>query len=212
MSQTRRRVAAIAVAAILVPSLGGCYQGFNAQTSQQANQAVGNGANLTTGDVEVRGATWVRNSLNPQEATLVATFINNGEEPDRLVKVEVQPTSPTGITGGALEVPTSGSVRTGYWSPNFINVFNLQAFPSTFIPTTFTFERAGTVTGDVLAVPNSNRQYEGVVVSVRDQLKLQRFVDKAEEAATEDAATTEDPTTTEKVAKAKKKKAQAEGE
>ena len=46
-----------------------------------------------------------------------------------------------------------------------------------------------------------------MVVAVRDQLKLQRFVDKAEEAATEDA------TTTEKVAKAKgKKKAQAEGE
>lgn len=207
MSQTRRRVAAIAAAAILVPSLGGCWQGFNAQTSQQANQAVGNGANLTTGDVEIRGATWVRNGLNPQEATLVATFINNGDEPDRLVKVEVQPTSPTGITGGALELATSGSVRTGYWSPNFINAFNLQAFPSTFVPTTFTFERAGTVTGDVLAVPNTNRQYEGVVVSVREQLKLQRFVDKAEEATTEDA------TTTEKVAKAKaKKKAQAEGE
>jgi len=207
VSQTRRRVAAIAAAAILVPSLGGCWQGFNAQTSQQANQAVGNGANLTTGDVEIRGATWVRNGLNPQEATLVATFINNGDEPDRLVKVEVQPTSPTGITGGALELATSGSVRTGYWSPNFINAFNLQAFPSTFVPTTFTFERAGTVTGDVLAVPNTNRQYEGVVVSVREQLKLQRFVDKAEEATTEDA------TTTEKVAKAKaKKKAQAEGE
>jgi hypothetical protein len=36
-------------------------------------------------------------------------------------------------------------VRTGYWSPNFINAFDLQAFPSTFVPTTFTFERAGTV-------------------------------------------------------------------
>jgi len=57
-----------------------------------------------------------------------------------------------------------------------------------------------------MTVPNTG-QYAGVVVAVRDQLKLQRFVDKAEEAATEDA------TTTEKVAKAKgKKKAQAEGE
>jgi len=206
VSQTRRRVAAVAAAAILVPTLGGCWQGFNAQTSQQANQAVGNGTNLATGDVEIRGATWVRNTANPQEATLVATFINNGDEPDRLVKVDVQPTAATGITAGSLEVPTAGSVRTGYWSPNFINVFNLQAFPSTFVPTTFTFERAGTVTGDVITVPNTG-QYAGVVVAVRDQLKLQRFVDKAEEAATEDA------TTTEKVAKAKdKKKAQAEGE
>jgi hypothetical protein len=194
-----------AAAAILVPTLGGCWQGFNAQTSQQANQAVGNGTNLATGDVEIRGATWVRNSLNPQEATLVATFINGGETDDRLVKVEVQPTAATGITGGAIEVPVTGSVRTGYWSPNFINVFDLKAFPSTFVPTTFTFERAGTDTGDVMSVPNTG-QYAGVVVSVRDQLKLQRFVDKTEESATEDT------TTTEKVAKAKKKKAQAAGE
>ena len=86
-------LAAVAAAAILVPTLGGCWQGFNAQTSQQANQAVGNGTNLATGDVEIRGATWVRNTANPQEATLVATFINNGDEPDRLVKVEVQPTA-----------------------------------------------------------------------------------------------------------------------
>ena len=206
MSKTRRRAAAVAAAAILVPTLAGCWQGFDAQTSVQANQAVGNGSNLSTGDVEVRGATWVRNSLNPKEATLVATFIANGDVPDRLVKVEVQPPAATGITGGAIEIPTAGSVRTGYWSPNFINVFDLQAFPSTFVPTTFTFERAGTVTGDVMVVPNTNRQYEGVVVSVRDQLKLQKFVDKAEEAATEDTATTE------KVAKAKKKKAEDAGE
>lgn len=206
MSHTRHRLAAVAAAAVLVPTLGGCWQGFSAQTSQQANQAVGNGTNLATGDVEIRGATWVRNSVNPQEATLVGTFLNNGDVPDRLVKVEIQPPSATGITAGSIEVPVTGSVRTGYWSPNFINAFDLRAFPSTFVPTTFTFERAGTVTGDVMTVPNTG-QYQGVVVSVKDQLKLQRFVDKATEASTEDA------TTTEKVAKAKaKKKAKAEGE
>ena len=204
MTITRRRVAAVAAAAVMIPALSGCWSGFGAQTSQQANQAVGNGTNLATGDVEIRGATWVRNAANPTEATLVATFINNGDLPDRLVKVETQPVSPSGITGGALEVPTAGSVRTGYWSPNFINVFQLQAFPSTFVPTTFTFENAGTVTGDVMTVPNTG-QYQGVVVSVRDQLKLQKAVDAT--------TTTDDTTTTEKVAKAKaKKKAQAEGE
>ena len=194
----RGLVMGVAAAALMLPSLSGCWSGFDAQTSQQANQAVGNGANLSTGDIQIRGATWVRNSVNPAEATLVATFINDGEAPDRLVKVEVQPTSPTGITAGALEIGPIGSVRTGYWSPDFINVFALQAFPSTFVPTTFTFERAGTVTGDIMTVPNTG-QYAGVVVSVKDQLKLQRFVDK----------TTDTGTTTEKVAKAKKKKAAA---
>lgn len=206
MSKTSRRVAAAATAALLIPTLTGCWSGFSAQTSQQANQAVGNGTNLATGDIEIRGALWVRNVQNPAEATLVGTFLNNSEVPDKLVKVEVLPTSPTGITGGALEVPVEGSLRTGYWSPTFINVFQLQAFPSTFVPTTFTFEKAGTVTGDVMTVPNTG-QYAGVVVSLTEQQKLQKLVAKSDRAAAEEGT---EPSTTEKVAKAKKKKAAAE--
>lgn len=198
MTITTRRVAAIAAAAVLIPSLSGCFSGFSAQTSEQANQPVGNGANLGTGDVQVRGATWVRDVNNPAEATLVATFINNGAEPDKLTKVEVQPTSPMGITAGAMEIPSGESVRSGFWSTSFINAFGVQAFPSTFIPTTFTFERAGTVTGDVMAVPNTG-QYSAVVVTLAAQQELLAAVDQVE--------TTEETTTTEKVKKAKKKKA-----
>lgn len=199
MSVTARRVAAVATAAILLPSLSGCWSGFDSQTSQQANQAVGNGASLATGDVEILGATWVRNTANPSEATLVATFVNGGDTPDRLTKVEVQPTSPTGITAGAVEILPGDSVRSGFWSTTFINAFQLNVFPSTFVPTTFTFENAGTVTGDVMTVPNTG-QYAGVVVSLAEQQKLIGFVDKVE--------TAEDKVT--KVKKAKKKKAEAE--
>lgn len=202
MSVTARRVAAVATAAILLPSLSGCWSGFSSQTSEQANQAVGNGANLATGDMQIRGATWVRNTANPSEATLVATFINNGDTPDRLTKIEVQPASPTGITAGAVEVRASESVRSGFWSTTFINAFQLNAFPSTFVPTTFTFENAGTVTGDVMTVPNTG-QYAGVVVSLPEQQKLLAFVDKTDTA-------TDEVTKTEKVKKAKAKKAAAE--
>ncbi len=201
MSVTARRVAAVATAAILLPSLSGCWSGFSSQTSEQANQAVGNGANLSTGDVEIRGATWVRNAANPSEATLVATFINNGDTADRLTKIEVQPTSPTGITAGAVEVGPNDSVRSGFWSTTFINAFQLTNFPSTFVPTTFTFENAGTVTGNVMTVPNTG-QYSGVVVSLAEQQKLLEFVDETE--------ATDEVTKTEKVKKAKKKKAEAE--
>lgn len=202
MSITARRVAAVATAAILLPSLSGCWSGFSSQTSEQANQAVGNGANMSTGDVQIMGATWVRNTANPAEATLVATFINNGDTPDRLTKVEVQPTSPTGITGGAVEILPGDSVRSGFWSTTFINVFQFNVFPSTFAPTTFTFEKAGTVTGNVMTVPNTG-QYAGVVVSLAEQQKLIGFVDKVNPADDE-------VTKTEKVKKAKKKKAEAE--
>jgi hypothetical protein len=195
-------VAAAAAAAVLLPSLSGCWSGFSSQTSQQANQAVGNGANLSTGDVEIRGATWVRNAANPTEATLVATFINNGDAPDTLTKVEVQPSSPTGITAGAVEIGPSDSVRSGFWSTTFINAFQLNAFPSTFVPTTFTFEKAGTVTGDVMAVPNTG-QYSGVVVTLAEQQKLLEFVDETDTG-------TDEVTKTEKVKKAKQKKAEAE--
>lgn len=199
MSIDRRRLAAVAAAAVLVPSLSGCWAGFDAQTSMQANQAVGNGTNMSTGDMEIRGATWVRNVANPEEATLVATFVNNGDLPDKLVKVDVEPTSPMGITAGAIDIPTVGSVRTGYWSPNFVNAFRLQAFPSTFVPTTLTFQNAGTVTADVIAVPNTG-QYQGVVVALADQQELQALVSGSNE-----------PTGTDAVKKAKKKQQATEG-
>ena len=199
MSIDRRRLAAVAAAAVLVPSLSGCWAGFDAQTSMQANQAVGNGTNMSTGDMEIRGATWVRNVANPEEATLVATFVNNGDLPDKLVKVDVEPTSPMGITAGAIDIPTVGSVRTGYWSPNFVNAFRLQAFPSTFVPTTLTFQNAGTVTADVIAVPNTG-QYQGVVVALADQQELQAL-----------ASGSNEPTGTDAVKKAKKKQQATEG-
>ena len=199
MSIDRRRLAAVAAAAVLVPSLSGCWAGFDAQTSMQANQAVGNGTNMSTGDMEIRGATWVRNVANPEEATLVATFVNNADLPDKLVKVDVEPTSPMGITAGAIDIPTVGSVRTGYWSPNFVNAFRLQAFPSTFVPTTLTFQNAGTVTADVIAVPNTG-QYQGVVVALADQQELQALVSGSNE-----------PTGTDAVKKAKEKQQATEG-
>lgn len=206
MSVAARRMAAIAAAAVMLPSLAGCWSGYEAATSQQANQAVGNGANMATGDIQVRGATWVRNATNPTEATLVATFINDGDTPDRLVKVEIQPASQMGITGGAIDVPVNGSVRTGYFSPNFVNAFQFQAFPSAFVTTTLTFQNAGTVTGDLLTVPNTG-QYSGVVVSVQDQLKLIALANKASGTASPSPTSA-----TEKVAKAKQKKAkQANG-
>lgn len=203
MSIARRRFTAVVAAAVLMPSLSGCWSGFGAQTSAQANQAVGNGANLSTGDIQILGATWVRNVANPSESTLVATFVNGGEMPDSLVKVEVQPPSPMGITGGKLEVPVNGSLRTGYWSPNFINAFQVQAFPSTFLPTTFTFENAGTVTGDVMTVPNTG-QYVDVVVDLAEQEKVQEFVNESTAADTPSTDTKAD-------GKAAKKKKQQQG-
>jgi hypothetical protein len=185
----------------MIPSLAGCWSGFGAATSEQANQAVGNGTNLATGDVEVRGAIWVRNVANPAEATLVATFVNNSEVPDRLTKVEIEPPSQMGITAGAIEVPVTGSVRTGYFSPNFVNAFAFRAFPSTFVTTTFTFQNAGTVTGDVLTAPNTG-QYAGVVVSLADQQKLLELADQAGQASPSPTSPTE------KIAKGKQKKAE----
>jgi len=190
-------MAAVAAAAVLLPSLSGCWSGFSAQTSEQANQAVGNGASLSTGAMQIRGATWVRNVENPTEATLVATFVNSGDVVDRLTKVEIDPVSPMGISGGALEVTPGNAVRSGYWTTSFINAFQFQAFPSTFISTTFTFENAGTVTGNVITVPNTG-QYSGVVVSLPEQQKLLEFVDETDGS--------EPVTSVEKVAKVKKAK------
>lgn len=205
VSVATRRMAAVAAAAVLIPSLTGCWSGYQSATSQQANQAVGNGINLATGDIEIRGATWVRNVANPLEGTLVATFVNNSDVPDALTKVEIEPVSKMGITAGKIEVPVNGTVRTGYFSPNFINAFEFKAFPSAFVRTTFTFQNAGTVTGDVLTVPNSG-QYAGVVVSLADQQKLMELATQGSETAS--PAPTSD---TEMAATGTKKKAQNQG-
>ena len=79
----------------------------------------------------------------------------------------------------------------------------MQAFPSTFVTTTFTFENAGTVTGDVFTAEHRPvRRCGGLTGRAEETSGVGRATD-----------TTDDTTTTEKVAKAKKKKkAQAAGE
>lgn len=173
------RLAAGAAVLALTATLSGCWSGFNAQTSDQATQAVGNGANAEVGAVLVRGATWVRSLENLSNATLVATFVTTDGEPDALVKVDVEPPTTTGITGGSLTIPARGSARTGYLSPNFVNVFGLEAWPSAFVPTTFTFEKAGPVSVDVLAVPAAG-QYADVVTQLPRQLAVQRLISGAQ--------------------------------
>ena len=64
----------------------------------------------------------------------------------------------------------------------------------------FTFENAGTVAGDVIAMPNTG-QYSDVPVTLAKQQELLEFAGQVE--------TTEETTTTEKVKKAKKKRAEA---
>lgn len=198
MPFARRRAAAVVAVAVLIPSMSGCWAGFGSQTSMQANQSVGNGINLQTGDIEVRGAIWVRNVDNPSEATLVGTFVNSGTVPDRLLEVTVDPPSGMGVTGGGIDIPVDGSVRTGFFSPEFVNALALQAFPSAFVTTTFRFERAGTVTGQLLSTLNTGT-YAGVVVSPTEQRKLQKLAAKG--VGEQDSAGVETPEQSKKAAK-----------
>jgi hypothetical protein len=62
-----------------------------------------------------------------------------------------------------------------------------------------TFQNAGTVTADVIAVPNTG-QYQGVVVALADQQELQAL-----------ASGSNEPTGTDAVKKAKKKQQATEG-
>ncbi len=159
MTRIRRTAAAALMTVALVPSLAGCWQGQNAATLSL--EAAGNGAQATSGDVQINGATLV---TGPQggSATLIGTLLNTGTEPDALVGISTDPASVTTyITGGKIELLPSVSVGLGWDSEHFVNTYGKDLVPSQFVAVTLTFERAGRMTFQALTVPPTGI-YEGI--------------------------------------------------
>lgn len=142
-----------------VPMLAGCFNGFAAQTSVQPPS--GDGLSTEVGDVQIRSAVWVRSPSNPLDFTLSATFVNTSPTPDTLTSVTTDTKGTIAITGNTIPLQKDSEARTGYRSTTFINLTGALVPPSNYIPTTFNFAKAGSVTGSVLVVP-SEGIYEGI--------------------------------------------------
>jgi copper(I)-binding protein len=108
---SRRRRTAIAVLFACAPLVAACGAGFEAQTNQVYQPAVG--VNDRSGEVFVINALLV--TAGTGTGTVVASLINQSTEPDRLVAVVASATNgaPLDSTdlGAGIELPSQESVQ-----------------------------------------------------------------------------------------------------
>ena len=138
MNVRRRLTTAVVALAlpVLTAGLSGC--GFDAPTDQRYNPAVG--VNVQGGEVDALNVLIVSGSDG--SGALVATFANNNQdEGDSLVDVSGQ-----GVQvelGGDTEIPAGGLLTIDDGS---VTVTGERVAAGNFVPLTFSFENASSVT------------------------------------------------------------------
>ena len=151
VNRMNRRVTVVVAAAATVPLLAGCFNGLNAQTDTQGPS--GDGTSAEVGNLQIRSATWVRSAKDPRTMTMAATFVNPSREADVLESVTTDPKAfVIGITGGKIDLRPASDVRVGFNSDVYVNGYGVDAVPSGYVSTTFTFKNAGAVTIPLLTV------------------------------------------------------------
>jgi hypothetical protein len=156
----RRSIAAAAVV-LAVPALSSCGMGFNAQTDQPYNVAVG--VDERSSSVDVLNALVVSGSKG--SGAVVATLVNNDTENDDALR-DVSGAGPdadlTVRVAGKTTIPADGLLNLAQDGRIFVR--GRQIAPGTFVKLTFSFDRAEAVTLDVPVVSASNPDYADVQV------------------------------------------------
>lgn len=158
-ARTRRLAAGVLVVA-LVPSLAGCFSGFEATTTVQSTMNSGNGTQASAGDLRIDNATLVTGPVEGGAATLTMRVTNIGAEADELTGVQIGG-APAYVTGDRVPVGPGDSVSFGYDSQLWVNAYGLETEPSSYVDVVLTFTRAGDVPMQVLTVPPVGI-YEGI--------------------------------------------------
>lgn len=152
--------AAAALVILVVPALTGCFNGQGATTTTQATMNSGNGVEATQGAINIDGALLVLGPEGSATATLTTRITNAGAEPDALTFVSINGI-PAYVTEGAGELLPGASISFGYESDAWINSYDLDVPPSTYVPVQMGFEKAGLVKLSLLTVPATGF-YEGI--------------------------------------------------
>ncbi len=147
----------VAVAALCVATaslVAGCWNGSNAQTTQQASMNSGNGTQATLGPLRIENATVVVGEDG--KASLIMSVFNNGDSVDNLAGATVNGL-PAAIPEQAELLP-GGFQSYGYGvegNPpvDFLAVEGLDVPSSSYVPVTLSFVNAGAVEMSVLTVP-----------------------------------------------------------
>lgn len=171
---SRGRRTTIAVLAACVPLLAGCGAGFDAQTNQVYQPAVG--VNDRSSEVFVINALLVSDGSGT--GTVVASLINQTTEPDRLLAVvassttgapleatdlgagvELPPQEPVQLSGEGISVTaTTEAGDTGSGEAGGVTV-------GSFVTLQFQFELASLVEVEAPVVSNEDPVYADITVS-----------------------------------------------
>jgi hypothetical protein len=153
------RAALVAVSVVTMATLTGCAAGFNAETNNVDEPGEGN--NGTVGDVKIRGALLAHVGEEPGSGVLVMGVVNDGTEVDALTEVRVADGEPADL-GSSVSLPPRQLVQfgTNEVAPGAVygGTYVLDGPADTlmaggFIPVSFTFRNAGSVTLDLLVLP-----------------------------------------------------------
>lgn len=147
----KRALAAVALAA--VPAIAGCEATVGAETSQEYTPGQGVWAN--TDGLQLRGIVAV--AARDGSATLVGTIFNRGRAGDALVGVAF-PQGRSSLGAGSVRLPAGGirvlGVGTSQGKATRTSLSGASLKPGFVVPMTFDFQRAGSITLDVLVVRN----------------------------------------------------------
>ncbi len=155
------RAALVAVSVVTVATLTGCAAGFNAETNNI--DSPGEGISGSVGDVKIRGALLADVDEEPGSGVLVMGVVNDGTETDALTEVRVADGEPADL-GSSVSLPSRQLVQFGAneVAPGAVygGTYVLDGPPDRlvagdFIPVSFTFRNAGSVTLDLLVLPAS---------------------------------------------------------
>ncbi len=154
MQQSRVSKALVAgLVAIALPALSACEASIHAQT--QEPYTPGQGVWADTDGLRLRGVVAVAPEAG--EATLVGTIFNDGARADRLTRVAFR-TGRANLGGRPVRLQAGGArvlgVDTTFGKATPVALQGSALKPGLVVPMTFEFERAGSVTMDVLVVTN----------------------------------------------------------
>ncbi len=157
-----RRGLAFALAAAMLPVLSACAASFGAAT--QDPYAPADGVFADTGPLKLRNLVLVVTGAG--QATLVGTIFNEGAEPDAVVAVS-SGSAAGKLTPSAIPVPANGVAvlgqETSLGKPSTVEVTGKNLGPGLVTRVTLDFQRAASVSVDVLIEPRTG-SYTGVPV------------------------------------------------
>ena len=163
----RSHVAALVTLALVAsPALTGCWNGQRATTTTQATMNTGNGVEARQGLIDIENATLVLGPEGSSSATLVMRVVNTGPEADALTYitingVQVQISEPGVVGDSGADIGPGESISFGYESDRWINTYELDVEPSSWVPVELGFQNAGLAQLSVLTVPPVG-YYEGI--------------------------------------------------